>query len=195
MHFEEITYCEYPAEKVYGAMLWHLEELVPFMENVSEIKTHTFDQSEPGKVKTVRYWQGTSKSAPAILRPFMSKNSLGWTDHATWTPSEYKIDWRTETKHSKYSECHGINRFEPDPANPETRTRCVIAGDFIVHGEKLPAMPAFMGRALAPKLESLILSYMLPNFRSLSAGIAHWLDDQKKKGIATRSASDARSGA
>jgi hypothetical protein len=174
--FEEITYCDYPADQVYGAMIWHLEELIPYMENVSEIRTDTFDDSVPGTIKTVRFWQGTSSSVPTLLRPFVSKNSLGWMDHATWVLDEYKIEWRTETKHAKYSSCSGVNYFQPDPENPTTRTRCVIAGEFVVYGDKIPAMPAFLGLKIAPKLESIILGYMLPNFRSLSAGIATYLD-------------------
>ena len=177
--FEEITYCDYPASEVYGAMLWHLEELVPFMENVSEIKTDTFDESTPGLVHTVRWWQGTSANVPSLLRPFVSKNSLGWKDSATWKPAEYLVEWRTETKHSKYSSCTGINRFEPDPEHPETRTRCVIAGEFVVYGDKIPAMPKFLGMKIAPKLESIILGFMLPNFRQLSVGIGTYLDAKK----------------
>ena len=180
--FEEITYCDYPADQVYGAMIWHLEELIPYMENVSEIRTDTFDdKSEPGRIKTVRFWQGTSSSVPALLRPFVSKNSLSWMDHATWVLDEYKIEWRTETKHAKYSSCSGVNYFQPDPDNPKTRTRCVIAGEFVVYGDKIPAMPSFLGLKIAPKLESIILGYMLPNFRSLSAGIATYLDAKKQQ--------------
>jgi len=186
MKFEEITYCEHPASEVYGAMIWHLEELVPYMDNVSEIKTETFDdKSEPGHITTVRFWQGTSSSVPTLLRPFVSKNSLGWTDYAKWTPAEYKIEWRTETKHAKYSSCSGINRFEPDPENPMTRTRCVIAGEFIVYGDKLPAMPKFIGMKVAPKLESIILGFMLPNFRSLAVGIGTYLDAKKQSAVSS----------
>lgn len=184
MQFEEITYCEHPASEVYGAMIWHLEELVPYMDNVAEIKTETFDDSVPGIIKTVRFWQGTSASVPTLLRPFVSKNSLGWTDIATWTPAEYKIDWRTETRHSRYSACSGVNRFEPDPEHPTTRTRCVIAGEFVVYGDKIPAMPTFIGMKIAPKLESIILGFMLPNFRQLAVGIGTYLDAKKKAAAA-----------
>lgn len=184
MRFEEITYCDHPASEVYGAMIWHLEELVPYMENVAEIVTESFDESEPGRIKTVRHWQGTSHSVPTLLRPFVTKNSLGWQDIATWIPAEYKVEWRTETRHSKYSSCAGINIFEPDPAHPETRTRCVIAGDFTVYGDRLPAMPKFLGLKVAPKLEQIILGFMLPNFRQLATGIAHYLDAKKAAGVA-----------
>lgn len=192
--FEEITYCDHPASEVYGAMVWHLEELVPYMDNVAEIRTDVFDEGEPGKIKTVRWWQGTSKTVPTLLRPFVTKNSLGWKDIATWTPAEYKVEWRTETRHSKYSSCEGINRFEPDPESPETRTRCVIAGEFVVHGDKLPAMPKFLGLKVAPKLEQIILGYMLPNFRQLAAGIGTYLD-AKKKAAAEASSTGATGGA
>ena len=176
MHFEEITYCPYPADEVYGAMLWHVQELVPFMDNVASITPDTFDESTPGIVKTVRFWQGTAAAIPAFVRPFVSKSSLAWTDVATWTLGEYRIDWESITAQKAFTTCKGTNRFEPDPERPETHTRCVISGDFTIHGDKLPATPAFVGRALAPKIERLILSYVLPNFRALAVGIGGWLD-------------------
>jgi hypothetical protein len=194
VRFEEITYCDYPASEVFGAMVWHLEDLVPYMDNVAEIRTDSFDQSEPGKIKTLRFWQGTSANVPALLRPFVSKNSLGWKDIATWIPSEYKVEWKTETKHSKYSSCEGVNYFEPDPEAPATRTRCVISGDFTVHGDRLPAMPKFIGLKIAPKLESIILGYMIPNFRQLAIGIAKYLDAKKKAAAQVGERSDVAAG-
>jgi len=175
MKFEDIASIDEPATDALDAMLWHLEELVPFMENVAEIQTIKMDRQPDGKVVTERRWQGTAKSVPAVLRPFVSKNSLAWMDYATWTPSEWKCEWRIENKHSKYSSCSGINYFEPHPDAPTTRTRCVIAGDFSVYGDKLPAIPKFLGLKMAPKLESIILGFMLPNFRQCSAGIAEYL--------------------
>jgi hypothetical protein len=174
MKFEEVATCDYPAAAVLHAMIYQLEELVPFMDNVSEIKTQMFEERN-GKVHTKRHWQGTTSSVPTLLRPFVTKNSLGWTDFGVWTPSEYRVDWRIESPHSKYSSCSGINIFEPHPEFPDTKTRCVIAGEFTVHGDKLPAVPKFLGLKMAPKLESIILGFMMPNFRQLSVGLASFL--------------------
>jgi hypothetical protein len=179
MRFEEITYVEHPAKDVLNAMIWRLEDMVPFMDNVSGITTEVFETDPEGNIRTERIWQGTSASVPTLLRPFVSKNSLAWRDFATWTPAAYRCDWRIESKHSKYSGCSGLNYFEPDPENPETRCRCVIAGEFVVHGDKLPAVPKFIGLKIAHKLESIILGYMMPNFRQLSVGLGKFLDAEK----------------
>ena len=40
-------------------------------------------------------------------------------------------------------------------------------------------MPKFLGMKIAPKLESIILGFMLPNFRQLSVGIGTYLDAKK----------------
>lgn len=178
MHFEETQGRDFPAQRALNAMIWHLEDLVPFMDNVAEIKTEMFEPQPDGSIKTRRRWQGTASSVPALMRPFVSKNSLAWTDHATWYPDRWLCEWRIESRHSKYSSCSGINLFEPDPEAPDTRTRCVIAGDFVVFGDKLPAIPKFLGLKMAPKLESIILGFMLPNFRQLSVGIGNYLAAQ-----------------
>ncbi|MCC6623403.1 MAG: hypothetical protein IT385_19240 [Deltaproteobacteria bacterium] len=182
MKFEDITSIDEPARASFDAMLWHLEELVPFMDNVAEIRTLKIEELPDGRVVTERRWQGTASSVPALIRPFVTKNSLAWMDYATWTPAEWKCEWRIENKHSKYSSCAGINLFEPHPEAPESRTRCVIAGDFSVYGDRLPAIPKFLGLKMAPKIESIILGFMLPNFRSCSAGIAEYLKSKKAPG-------------
>jgi hypothetical protein len=181
MKFEEVATCDYPAAAVLDAMIYKLEELAAFMDNVSEIKTQSFEERD-GKVFTRRHWQGTSSSVPPLLRPFVTKNSLGWTDHGIWTPSEYRVQWRIESSHSKYTSCEGINIFEPHPEFPDTKTRCVIAGDFTVYGDRLPAMPKFLGLKIAPRLEHIILGFMMPNFRQLSVGLASYLRSKEQPG-------------
>jgi hypothetical protein len=175
MQFEEITHIAHPAQRVVEAMIHHLEELVPFMDNVSAIETRRLEPQPDGRILGLRHWQGTSATVPAVLRPFVTKNSLGWLDHAVWYPSEGRVEWRIESGHSNYTKCEGSNVFEPDPTAPETRTRCVIRGVFEVHGDRIPAVPAFVGRKIAPTIERIILGYMIPNFRQLSEGLEGYL--------------------
>jgi hypothetical protein len=66
----------------------------------------------------------------------------------------------------------------------------VIAGEFVVDGENLPAMPKFLGRKVAPKLESIILGFMLPNFRQLAVGIASYLDAKRSAASPNQSIGD-----
>lgn len=176
MNFEEITFISHPAARVVHAMIRHLEDLVPYMDNVSAIETRSLEDTPDGRILGLRFWQGTSATIPAVLRPFVTKNSLGWIDHAIWHPAEGRVEWRIESSHSRYTTCEGVNVFEPDPAAPETRTRCIIRGVFEVHGDRLPAVPAFMGRKIAPAVEKIILGYMIPNFRQLSVGLEGYLN-------------------
>jgi len=178
MNFEEITFVNHPAHEVVDSMIWKLETLVPYMPNVSEIETRSQVDHGDGRIECLRHWQGTSASLPVVLRPFVTKNSLGWMDYAMWYPAQYKVEWRSETSHGRYTKCEGVNIFEPDPEAPETRTRCIIRGVFEVDGDKLPGVPKFMGRKMAPTIEKVILGYLLPNFRQLSIGVEAFLTAQ-----------------
>jgi len=175
MRFEDYKVIDYPATGPLNAMIWHLEELVPYMDNVAEIVTFKLEEQPDGRIFTERKWQGTASQVPALLRPFVSKSSLAWMDYGIWTPSLWRCEWRIENKHSRYSTCSGVNVFEPHPDAPDTTTRCTFAGDFVVMGDKIPAMPAVLGRKIAPKLESIIVGYMLPNFESLAQGLGGYL--------------------
>ena len=171
MQFEEVTIIAQPAARVVHTMLWELESLVPFMDNVESIETRRLEKTDDGRVLGLRHWQGTSGQVPAIVRPFVSRAQLGWLDHAVWYPSEHRVTWRIENSHSAYARCEGENVFAPDPDRPETHTRCVIRGVFDVDGAKLPAVPAFVGRKIAPRLEEIVIGHMRPNFRQLAAGL------------------------
>lgn len=182
MHFEDVKTIDFPATGPLNAMIWNLEELVPFMDNVAEIVTFKLEKQPDGRIFTERKWQGTAAQVPAVLRPFVSKASLAWIDYGIWTPSLWRCEWRIENKHSKYSTCSGINVFEPHPDAPDTKTRCRFAGDFVVMGDKLPAIPAAIGRKIAPKIESIIVGYMLPNFATLASSLGGFLREKQAAG-------------
>jgi len=182
MRFEQRSRVAHPADVVFPIMVERMEDLVPYMPNVESIETRAFERQADGSVSTVRRWQGTAKSVPGILRPFVTRNSLAWMDFATWYPAEYKVEWRIESKHSKISTCSGMNAFRPHPEAPETDTELVIDGEFVVFGDRLPGVPAFLGRRMAPTLERIIVGFMRPNFEQMGIGIVALLADQAPSG-------------
>lgn len=172
MHFTAETPIAYPARVVVDTMMNRMHDLVPHLPNVESIDTQLIEPQPDGSVKTVRHWQGTARSVPAVMRPFVSRRSLGWMDHATWYPNELRCTWRTAPDGGDLTSCSGTNAFRPAG---EGACVIVIEGDFVVHGERLPGLPAFMGRKIAPTIERIVLSFMRPNFTSSAEGLASLL--------------------
>ncbi|MCA9513583.1 MAG: hypothetical protein KC635_01420 [Myxococcales bacterium] len=177
MHFTAETPIAYPARVVVDTMMNRMHDLVVHLPNVESIDTQLIEPQPDGTVKTVRHWQGTAKSVPAVMRPFVSRRSLGWMDYAVWYPDELRCEWRTVSDSGDLTACSGTNAFRA--SGDGSSCVMVIDGDFIVHGERLPGVPAFMGRKIAPTIERIVLSFMKPNFTSSADGLKALLDSER----------------
>ena len=115
-------------------------------------------------------------NAPSALKPFLSDEVMGWTDTAIWTPAEYKVDWTLSTSMGGLYDCSGTNFFEPDPANPESGTRMRVTGTLQVYPDRLPGLPKFLGKRLAPQVEKFVVGLITPNLTDVADGLQGYLD-------------------
>jgi len=170
MRFEASAKISFPVELVVSTLLPRMEELVPHLPNISAIETRVYETLSDGRVKTVRHWQGTASTVPSVLRPFVTKNSLGWVDTSIWDLSIGTCEWFIETAHSRFISCSGTHAYLPDPEAPTDHTVLRIEGEFTAFGDKIPGMPGFLGKRVAPALEKVIVGFMMPNFTGLAVG-------------------------
>jgi len=180
MRFEKESKVTAPATKVLEVMIERMEDIVPFLPSVSSIETKSIDRLPDGKVKILRRWQGTADSAPAPVRPFLSKEALAWMDDALWYPTAWKVEWKLSTSLSKFYSCGGTNSFEPHPDDKENATRIRITGDLQVYPDKLPGIPSFLGRKFAPMVEEFVVKLVTPNLTDLAKGLQGYFDSKKK---------------
>lgn len=176
MHFETTSYVSHPADLVLDLVMNRMHEVVPFMPSIESIQLREKETLADGRVRIIRYWQGSSANVPAALRPFISRELLGWTDSALWEPAKYKVDWTLTTSLSRLYECGGTNYFEPDPKAAKKRTRIRITGDLHVHPERLPGVPSFLASRLGPQIEAWVLEMLTPNLTNVAAGLQGFLD-------------------
>lgn len=176
MEFDNESRISHPASKVLETMIERMEAIVPFLPSVEAIRTESREDRPDGTIRIVRYWQGTADTAPSAVRPFLSKEMLGWIDTAIWTPAEHKVAWSHSTKMSKLYDCSGVNWFEPDPRDPERSTRCRITGTLSIYPEKLPGVPGFLAKRLAPQIEKFVIHLITPNLTDLAKGLQGYLD-------------------
>jgi len=183
MHFEESSRVSHPASVILDVVMERMQEIVPFLDNIESIDTQSREELADGRVKIVRRWQGTADAVPSALRPFVSRDLMGWIDTAYWTPAEYKVEWAQSMCSASVAqlyECSGINYFEPDPGDPEQTARIRITGDLAVFPDRL-GIPSFLGRRLAPQVESFVVSLLTPNLMGLAKGLQGYFDKQAKK--------------
>ena len=131
MRFEETSRVTHPAALILETMIERMEAIVPFLDNIESIETQSRQTLEDARLKIVRRWQGTADAAPMALRPFISRDLMGWIDTALWTPAQFKVEWAhsmCSESVAKLYECSGINSFEPDPDDPEHATCIRVSG-------------------------------------------------------------------
>ena len=176
MHFEKASIVSHPASLVLETMIERMERVVPFMPSVEGIELKSREDLDDGLLKIVRRWQGTADSAPSAVRPFLSQEAMAWTDTALWTPEEYKVEWTLSTSMGRLYDCSGINYFEPDPDAPETSTRMRVTGELTIYPERLPGVPKFLGKRLAPQIERFVVNLITPNLTDVAVGLQGFLD-------------------
>lgn len=176
MHFEKESRVSHPAALVLETMIERMEDIVPFLATVEAIDTKSREDLEDGRIKIVRRWQGTEAGAPAAIRPFLSREALAWTDTALWDPEAHEVHWVLSTSMSRLYECSGVNSFGPDPASPETSTLMRVTGDLTVHPNRLPGVPGFLGKRLAPQIEKFVVNLITPNLTDVAVGLQGYLD-------------------
>jgi hypothetical protein len=185
MHFEKTSKISHPASAVLDTMIERMEAIVPFLPNIESIETQKKQKLRDGRVRIERRWQGTSDSAPAAVRPFLSRDLMAWIDRALWTPADYKVEWAHSTCSSGVARlygCSGVNFFGPDPDDPENATRIRITGDLTVYPDQLPGVPGFIASRLAPQVEKFIIELIAPNLTDVASGLQRYLDREGGSG-------------
>lgn len=176
MHFEKTNVVSHPAALVLETMIERMHKIVPFLPSVSGIDLISREDLSDDQIRIVRKWQGTTDSAPNALRPFLTDELMAWTDTALWTPSEFKVDWTLSTSMSGLYDCSGTNYFGPDPNDAENATQIRVTGDLQVYPDRLPGVPRFLGKRLAPQVEKFVVGLITPNLTDVAIGLQGYLD-------------------
>jgi len=176
MQFEKTSVVSHPADLVLETMIERMHKIVPFLPSVSAIDLISRDDLGDDEIRIVRKWQGTTDSAPSALRPFLTDEAMAWTDTALWTPSEHKVDWTLATSMGRLYDCSGTNYFGPDPDDPEGSTRMRVTGTLQIYPDRLPGVPRFLGKRLAPQVEKFVVNLITPNLTDVAIGLQGYLD-------------------
>ncbi|MFT7582195.1 MAG: hypothetical protein ACI9MR_003877 [Myxococcota bacterium] len=171
MNFDDSTRLSVTPAQLFEVLIHRMHELVPMLPNVVSTKRISVEEQGPGVLLVVRHWQGSAKQVPKLLRPFISQKSLAWTDYSIWDSNDYTCAWRIENIHSSYQTCFGKNLFTADPANPDG-SYARLVGEFTVHGDRIPKVPRFLGRKIAPRAEKTVVGHSIENFSEMVLGAA-----------------------
>lgn len=150
-----------------------LEELVDYLSNVDAIVTR--ERVEEGDVvRLVNEWTGSSSDVPAVMKSLVKPEHLSWTDRAVWDKSKWRADWQiTINALPEAVSAKGSTEFFDE--GDETLVR--ISGEFVIHPDRIPAVPGFVARAAAAPIERFVVSLLQPNMKRSNHAVEQYLED------------------
>ena len=178
MEFDSESLVSHPAQAVLDTMIERMEDIVPFLDTVEGIEVISREELDGGRIRIVRRWQGSESSAPPALAAFVTPEMLSWVDTAVWVPEEFYVDWSIETSMSDLYTCGGRNSFGPAPSDPDNATLMRVKGSLTVYPDKVPGVPGFLARRLAPQVEKFVVNLLKPNLMDVAKGLQGYLDDR-----------------
>jgi hypothetical protein len=174
MKFNLTDEIAFPLDEVFHTHRDCLVELVDYLPNVEEVVVESREESD-GVVKLVNRWKGASSDVPAPLRPVIKPEMLTWIDRAQWDESRHRCDWQiTLTALPEAVTAKGFNLF----LDEGDETVIQMSGEFVIHPEKVPGMPTFMAKRLAPTLEKFVVGLLQPNLKRSNKAVEEYLEDQ-----------------
>ena len=155
-----------------------MPELVPYLHGVKEIRVLERKETAPGIVHLVNEWV-SDYHVPAVVSRFIKPEMLRWLDIVDWDHATHSWHWRFESKSlGSVLQAEGTNRMVADgPA----ATKFIIDGEINIFVEKMPGVPAFIGRRVRPQVEKFIVGLIEPRMRATDEGLSKWLDSKKAK--------------
>lgn len=164
-----------PVEVVYATVRDHLPRLVPFLENVERIEELERKPEGDGRLRLLNRWRADAGQVPPPVRPFLKPEMLEWLDHALWLDAEKAVDWRIEpSAFQGLYICQGRNHFTGDGAN----ATLTIHGQLTLDPSRIPGVPTFLAKKVAPSVEAYLLERIKPNLVALATGVGKYLQSQ-----------------
>lgn len=173
MKFSLVDEIPHPRALVFSTHRDKLQELVPYLPNVASVATES-RVVDGAVVRLVNLWTGASTDVPAPIRPLVKPEHLTWVDRAAWDQDRWRCDWEiTLTALPDAVTARGFNTFLEEGAD----TIIQMNGEFVIHPDRIPGVPAFVARAAGPALEKFVVGLLQPNLRKSNQAVQQWIED------------------
>jgi hypothetical protein len=152
-----------PQRVALGVRDW-MGEVGPTLENVEQVATLARLERPDGGAALVNEWR-VNPPLPAALNGVVTREMMGWLDHAEWAGDLSACSWRIEPFFmSEAIDCRGATRFEP--AMGGRGSRVTFEGRLDIDPAALAALPAVWRGPASLAVEMLIGTLIPKNFRT-----------------------------
>jgi len=164
----------HPPSALAGAVRDLICQVGPSLENVEQVATVSRLERPDGGTTLVNEWR-VNPTLPPVLDGVVTRDMLGWLDHAEWASDLSACAWRVEPFFmGEAIRCRGATRFEP--AMGGRGTRAIFEGQLDIDPSALGSLqPAW--RAPASLAVEFLIGTLIPrNFRKTVEAVAGLLE-------------------
>lgn len=168
----------HPPRALAGAVRDLICRVGPSLEHVEQVATLTRIERPDGSTAMVNEWR-VNPTLPAALNGVVTRDMLGWLDHAEWSSDLSACEWRIEPFFmSEAIRCQGATRFEA--AMGGRGTRAIFEGVLDIDPRALSTLqPAW--RAPASLAVELLIGTIIPtNFRRTVEAVSGLLEAERQ---------------
>jgi len=166
---------DFPLDLVFPTYRDKLHEMLDYMDNVDMIEVKSREE-DGDVVKLLNQWHGSADDIPKPLRPVVNADKLSWLDKATWDTHKHRVDWEiTLLALPEAVTAKGFTLYKEDG----DVTIISISGEFLIHPDKVPGVPTFVAKRLAPTLEKFVVGLLQPNLKKSNQAVQEYLEDNE----------------
>jgi len=167
---------KHPPQKVGAGVRDLIGKVAPSLDQVEKIATVTRVDRPDGGCALVNEWR-VSPALPPTLSALVTRDMLGWLDHAEWSSDIVHCTWRIEPYFMAQAiDCHGTTRFEP--AMGGRGTRAVFEGSLDIDPSAMSTIPMAWRSPASVAVEMLIGTIIPQNFRKTVNAVVALLEAQ-----------------
>jgi hypothetical protein len=168
----------HPPQELAGAVRDWIGRVGPSLEHVEQVSTVARVERPDGSTALVNEWR-VNPTLPTALNGVVTRDMLGWLDHAEWSSDLTACEWRIEPFFmGEAIHCRGATRFEP--AMGGRGTRATFEGRFEIDPAALSRVQ-FAWRAPACAAVELLIGTIIPkNFRKTVEAVSTLLEAERQ---------------
>lgn len=161
----------YARELVFATYRDRIDELTEHLPNIRSIKAIDRKERPDGTVELVNAWTAGG-DIPAVARSFINESMLKWTDYATWRPTSFTVDWRTEVHAFPGAiKSQGMNRYQRAPGGMKLEIR----GELTCDPSKIPGIPRMLHGTVAQAVERVLVGAVQTNLVAIGKSVGKLL--------------------
>jgi hypothetical protein len=154
-----------------------MADLAPALEHVEVVSTVTRIDRADGAASLVNAWR-VNPPLPQGLEGIVTREKLGWHDHAEWSADLAGCTWRIEPWFmGEAIDCRGATRFES--AMGGRGTRAIFEGQLDIDPAALSSVPITWRAPASVAVEMLISAIIPKNFRRTAEAITALLESDR----------------